>query len=172
MSRGFLAFLLALVIAALLVDPVAAAPASGTGTLTARTSVENSVVSLLNQARREHGLRPLRVSKALGRAAVGHARAMAQLGFFAHESADGTPAGERIRRYYRGSLVGETLLWRSPDVSADEAVRMWMASSEHRRILLGGGFGDIGLAAIHASGAPAAFRGLDVTIVVADLGSR
>ncbi len=78
----------------------------------------------------------LRRSPALARAAADHARAMGQRGFFSHSSADGTSPGARIRRYYRGSAVGETILWRSPDVSAAEAISMWLKSPPHRVILL------------------------------------
>ena len=69
------------------------------------------------------------------------------------------------------SQVGETLLWRSPDVTPVEALRMWLQSAGHRRILLSGSFRDIGLSAVHATGAPGAFQGRDVTIVVADFGA-
>ena len=145
--------------------------AGGATSITTRTDVELSVLSLINEARRDHGLRPLKASKALARAAAGHARSMARLGFFAHESADGTTAGERLRRAYSGSQVGETLLWRSPDVTPGEALRMWLQSAGHRRILLSGSFRDVGLSAVHATGAPGAFQGRDVTIVVADFGA-
>ena len=98
-------------------------PAGGTTSIATRTDVQLSVLSLINEARRDHGLRPLKASRALARAAAGHARSMARLGFFAHESADGTTAGERLRRAYGGAQVGETLLWRSPDVTPVEALR-------------------------------------------------
>jgi len=137
--------------------------------VTSRSATGTSIVSLINDARRAHRLKPLRVSQRLARAASGHARAMARLGFFAHESADGTSAATRIRRFYRGSTVGETLLWRSPDVTPREALRMWLASPPHRSILLGS-FRDVGLVAVHATAAPGAFGGRDVTIVVADFG--
>lgn len=96
---------------------------------------------------------------------------MARLGFFAHESANGTSPFERIRRHYRGSSVGETLLWRSPDVTPEEALALWLQSPPHRRVLLGSAFRVVGLAAVHVEGAPGDFNGLDVTIVVADFGA-
>jgi uncharacterized protein YkwD len=146
--------------------------AGGATSIGTWTDVELSLLSLINEARRDHhGLRPLKPSRALARAAAGHARAMARLGFFAHESADGTAARARIRRAYDGSQVAETLLWRSPDVTPEAALRMWLQSPGHRRILLGGSFRDIGLSAVHATGAPGAFGGRDVTIVVADFGA-
>jgi uncharacterized protein YkwD len=54
---------------------------------------------------------------------------MARLGFFAHESADGTTPGARIRRAYDGSQVGETLLWASPDVTPEQALQLWLQPS-------------------------------------------
>jgi uncharacterized protein YkwD len=96
---------------------------------------------------------------------------MAARGFFSHDSTDGASAGDRIRRYYAGSWVGETLLWRSPGVTAQQVVAMWMASPPHRHVLLLPAFRDVGIGVVRASAAPGAFGGLDVTIVVADFGA-
>jgi uncharacterized protein YkwD len=96
---------------------------------------------------------------------------MGQGGFFAHESRDGTSPSTRIRRYYRGSTVGEALLWRSPGVSPDEAIELWLASPPHRKILLSTALRDAGIGAVHVTAAPGYYQGLDVTIVVADFGA-
>jgi uncharacterized protein YkwD len=140
-------------------------------TLRAANSLEKPLLAAINRARRERGLRPLRLSSELARAADAHAREMGQGGFFAHESSDGTSPSARIRRYYGGSTVGEALLWRSPGVSPDEAVELWLASRPHRKILLSGALRDAGIGAIHVTDAPGDYRGLDVTIVVADFGA-
>jgi uncharacterized protein YkwD len=97
---------------------------------------------------------------------------MARLGFFGHSSADGTTAAERIRRFYRGSAVGETLLWASPTLSARQALDSWLASPPHRSIILDGSYREVGLGAIHVAHAPGAFGGREVTILVADFGAR
>ena len=99
-----------------------------------------AMVSQINFTRHAHGLRALRVSADLRRAARAHAVSMAEDGYFAH----GSPAA-RIRRYYRGSKVGEAMLWRSPPVGAREAVQAWLASPVHRRILLSKGFREVGV---------------------------
>jgi uncharacterized protein YkwD len=96
---------------------------------------------------------------------------MTREGYFSHNSADGTSASARIRRFYRGSAVGETILWRSPSVTPKQALRMWLESPSHRAILLSSTFDSIGLGAVHVSSAPGTFGGRPVTVVVADFGS-
>jgi uncharacterized protein YkwD len=125
----------------------------------------------INAVRRARGLPALRVARGLERSARVHARAMARRGFFSHNSTDGASAATRIRRYYPGSWVGETLLWRSPRVTAPQVVALWLESPPHRRVLLHPAFRDLGIGIVRASAAPGAFRGLDVTIVVADFGA-
>ena len=58
------------------------------------------------------------------------------------------------------------------DVDAAGAIKMWMASPEHRANLLNRGWREIGLAAVHSDSAPGTYHGLGVTIVTADFGSR
>jgi len=128
-------------------------------------------------AARGGGGRPrLVVSAQLSRAAAAHARAMARRGFFEHSDADGTPFWKRIGRYYRLSgyrswRVGENLYW-SPGASAPaQVVSAWLRSPPHRRDLLGT-WKQLGVAMVEARNAPGFFHGKDVTIVVADFGSR
>lgn len=165
---------LALALTALLLAPTALADGSVVerDTVSRATTLERPVLAEINRVRHAHGLRPLRFAPSLGRAAAGHARSMARLGYFAHESADGTSPFSRIERYYRGSAIGETLLWRYPDLSPQQAVSMWLGSPPHRAILLNPGFREIGVSAVHALGAPGAFGGHDVYLVVADFGAR
>lgn len=143
--------------------------------LRAQNAVEAPLVRLINRTRSAHGLPALRISRELVRAAEAHAREMGRQGFFAHESADGTSAGDRIRRFYRVTgrwIVGENLLWRSPDVTPGQALQMWLASPPHRHVLLLASFREIGVAAVHVTAAGGAYGGHDVTIVVADFGGR
>jgi uncharacterized protein YkwD len=102
---------------------------------------------------------------------------MATRGFFAHTSADGSHFSRRVARYYpRGGYgtwsVGETLLWSSPDVSAAQAIRMWMNSPAHKRIILTARWREVGLAAVHVNAGPGVFKGAPVTVVTADFGVR
>lgn len=154
--------------------PAAAAPRVPASAL---SSLERSVLVDVNTCRAARHLPPLRLSIELTRAARAHSTEMAQDGFFAHASADGSPFWRRLAAYYHtgpGSTweVGENLLWRSPDVDGRHALAMWLASPEHRRNLLSGRWREIGVAAVHVAGAPGIFDGRDVTIVTADFGVR
>ncbi len=146
-------------------------------TVTQRIDLNRSILLEVNRVRHARGLDSLRASAPLGTAALRHSRAMALKGFFRHSSADGGPFWRRLKYYYPASgfrswHVGENLLWMSPDVDAKEAVQMWLRSPDHRRILLGRDFRELGLSAVHADAAHGDFHGLDVTIVTADFGSR
>ena len=102
---------------------------------------------------------------------------MAQDGYFAHESADGSAFWKRLEGFYASSAwhswsVGENLLWSSPSISAREALLRWLASPEHKRNLMDPAWREIGVAAVHVSHAPGVYQGLDVTIVTTDFGVR
>jgi uncharacterized protein YkwD len=168
-------------VALLLAVAALAAPAVATGapprTASAVDALESGVLAEVNAVRARHNLAPLRLSPTLTSAASAHSRAMAERGFFSHASSDGTSFWKRVQRFYGSSgydywSVGENLLWRSPSVSAAEAVRMWLASPPHRKNLLSPQWREVGLAAVRAPAAPGAFEGLDVTIVTADFGVR
>jgi uncharacterized protein YkwD len=136
------------------------------------SAYEEELLAKINAARRSRGARPLAVAKGLMTAATSHARSMARGGFFAHTSADGSSPGARIRRYYDGRTVGETMLWRSPSVTPGATVQTWLGSPGHRAVLLGTDFREIGLAAIHLQAGTGTFGGGPVTIVVVDVGAR
>jgi uncharacterized protein YkwD len=144
--------------------------------LSARNALEADVLVEINGLRRSHGLSPLRWSAALSRAADTHSASMATRGFFAHESADGTVFWKRVARFYprrNGAwAVGENLLWSSPDVDAAGALRMWLNSPPHRKILLTPRWREVGLSAVHAASAPGVYRGREVTVLTADFGVR
>lgn len=134
-------------------------------------SLDGSLVERLNGARRASGLRILRVSSGLRRAAIAQARWLARSGSFTHTSADGSSPTARIRRFYRGTLVGETILWGSAPVDAGQVLERWLASPAHRGVLLDGRYREIGIGAVSVEDAPGTYGGLDVTVVVADLGA-
>jgi uncharacterized protein YkwD len=145
--------------------------------IAARNDLERGVLVEINAFRRRHGLSALRVNGALRAAADVHSSSMATRGFFAHESPDGTLFWKRVRRYYAKAdraywSVGENLLWSSPDVDADGALRMWLNSPPHRRTLLTPEWREIGLGAVHVASAPGMYGGREVTILTADFGVR
>jgi uncharacterized protein YkwD len=174
---------LAALAAATLLLPLAPATAAqqrrepASRALAAASAFERDVVAELNAVRREHGLAPLRASAPLAAAAEHHAETMAREGFFAHESADGSPFWKRVQRFYgkagyRSWAVGENLLWASPDVDPQRAVRMWMRSSGHRANILSAAWREVGVAAVHVARAPGVFGEREVTTVAADFGAR
>jgi len=102
---------------------------------------------------------------------------MAAYGFFTHESRDGTAFWQRIKRDYPKSgyrvwSVGETLAFSSGSIDAAAAVRMWMSSPPHRRVLLDPTWREVGVSALRVTSAPGDFQGDDVTLVTADFGIR
>jgi uncharacterized protein YkwD len=166
----------AAVLLALGTGPAAAAP-SATVAVTASQQLDAAVLVQVNDVRRAHGLGPVRLSAKLSAAAAAHSVEMGRDGYFAHSSADGSAFWKRVERYYPSQgfgfwSVGENLLWASPDVSAPGALKLWMASPEHRRNLLTARWREIGISAVKVHAAPGAYHGLDVTIVTTDFGVR
>lgn len=154
-------------------------PAGATGSTAIQNldTLNTAIVARINVIRQAHGLPPMRANAQLGRAADRHSRAMGTYGFFAHESRDGTTYSQRIRRDYpqggyRVWSVGENLVFDSEEMSAADAVSMWMASPDHRRALLSKTWREIGVSALRVTSAPGIYEGDDVTLVTADFGVR
>jgi uncharacterized protein YkwD len=172
----FVACALGVVLLCLLVVPVASStPASARAKSV--TALNNQILREVNRVRVQNHLQPLVVSPQLAGAAAEHSRSMATAGFFTHESADGSAFWKRIQRYYSASgfhfwAVGENLVWTSPDLTAKQAVEMWMKSPPHRVNLLSKRWHQIGLAAVHSPSAPGSYEDRAVTIVTADFGVR
>jgi uncharacterized protein YkwD len=155
--------------------PTAATPARSHAR--ALSSLEAGVLHRLNGIRAQHGLVPLRLSAALNEAATQHSQEMGEVGYFEHASADDTPFWKRIERWYspqsyRTWSVGENLLWSSPDIDPVGALKLWMASPEHRRNILDPAWREIGVSAVHVATAPGTYHGLAATIVTTDFGVR
>jgi uncharacterized protein YkwD len=154
-----------------------AAPAQPRQPASSLSSLEQGVLTDINVFRTAHHLAPLRLSSALTMSARQHSQEMATDGYFAHESSDGSAFWKRIQRYYTSSpfhywSVGENLLWSSPDVDPQGALKLWIDSPEHRANLLTARWREIGVSAIHVAAAPGTYNGLDVTIVTTDFGVR
>ena len=170
-----------LVVSALFVSVLAASSSATARThegagLRALDTLETGVLVEINAFRRSRGLHPVRLSSSLARAADAHSAAMAARGFFAHESADGSAFWKRVLRYYpkrsRTWSVGENILWSSPNVDPAGALRTWMQSPAHRKILLTPRWREVGLSAVHSRSAPGVYGGLEVTVLTADFGTR
>jgi uncharacterized protein YkwD len=158
------------------------APASTSNAQAATTAAVDAtfqrlVAAQINLVRRSYGRSRLTVSTALTRAGREHARELALAGYFSHDWSDGTPFGSWIRRFYPPSGArrwgaGENLAWSTPAVTARQAVQMWLASPEHRRILLSKTWRQVGLGVVRATGAGGFYGGRDVVILAAEFGIR
>lgn len=171
--------IVAAVVAALgtAVSSVQAAPAQPVRKIQAVDRLEPPVLVELNRIRRAHSLRPLRLSTQLSAAADLQSRTMGRLGFFAHESSDGSPFWKRVQRFYpQGRYanwsVGENLLWSSPTIDAKRALELWMASPKHRENILAPAWREIGIGAVSVARAPGVYGGSDVTILATEFGAR
>jgi uncharacterized protein YkwD len=145
-----------------------------------RNSVEPTVVDRINEVRRNHGLRVLKVSDLLTHAAQRHATNMGWKAYFKHDfKKDGNWYGfsRWIRWYWPDSgysywSAGENLAWGAPRLSASKTVSMWMDSPGHRANILGK-WSRIGVGIVHVSNPGGYFRDYsDVTIVAAEFGRR
>ncbi len=170
--------MLALVLATVLAGTLAFAPGSARARSHVQlTTLEGGVLRQINNVRRSHGLVPLRVNPQLTAAADQHTAEMGSDGYFEHASVDGTAFWRRIVRWYDQTgysywSVGENLLWSSPDVAPASALRLWMASPEHRANILAARWREIGIAAVHVDSAPGTYDGRAVTIITTDFGVR
>ena len=145
--------------AAALAHPPAAGAASCAGAdalpgQANRKQLARSVVCVSNAERRAHGLQKLRVDPRLSKAARRHSRDMVRRGYFAHTGPSGDTFVQRIRAAgYLSSaarwLVGENLGWGSgAGASPGGIVNAWMASPEHRRILLRPDYRELGVGVV------------------------
>ncbi len=168
-------------IAVALLVTLIAAPAAfarrGSVRQTRLQTLDLGVLVQLNAIRKSHGLVPLKVNPALSVAAQGHSSEMLADGYFAHDSVDGSPFWKRLAAYSHSAShgswsVGENLLWSSPEVDAVKALKLWMASPEHRHNILTPRWREIGIAAIHVDTASGTFGGRAVAVVTTDFGVR
>jgi uncharacterized protein YkwD len=141
----------------------------------AKAALASSTVCLVNAERTERGLRPLKLSGRLSRAATGHAGDMVRRNYFSHDSLSGASFVDRIRRtgYLGGPrawVVGENLAWGSGTLSSPAAiVRAWMKSPGHRANILQRRFREIGIGL--SLGAPERPEGPAATYAT-DFGAR
>ncbi len=120
------------------------------GTVT--PSYERQVLTLVNQHRRSVGLRPLRRSASLTRAARWKSRHMARFRYFEHADPSGRSPFQRIADcgFKRRLATGENIAagQRTPQA----AFRAWMNSPGHRRNIEYAGFRFMGVGAVHRRG--------------------
>ena len=160
---------------------LAAAPLATGGPKTSaqrEQALEQGILREVNRLRAVRGLRSLTLSKGLQAAALFQSRALLTQGVFDHASPAGGAFDERLRRFYpvagaHAWSIGENLLWSSEGIDAGAAVRLWLDSPSHRRIMLDPTWREFGIGAFGASSAPGVFASAGAVVVVTiDFGSR
>jgi uncharacterized protein YkwD len=141
------------------VDPRAdAAHATASSSLSA---TEARFLGAVNDVRAQHDLPAVSVDPRLVAAARGHSRSMVAGQYFAH----GAFAARIEQQGVTTGRVGETLGWTaSPQGAVGRIVDAWLKSPEHRRILLDGGYRQVGIGVAEGQ-----FEGYsDAVVVTAD----
>jgi uncharacterized protein YkwD len=127
----------------------------------------------INEVRVNHGLAPVHIAKGLRITAQAHSLDMVNRNYFAHTSPTGSTLNYRIvHSVFRTSgawWAGEDLAWGTGTIgSPRNVIRMWMASPEHRSILLSASYSFVGVGR-----AVGRFQGFDNAAVwTVDFGHR
>jgi uncharacterized protein YkwD len=146
------ALVASLVVLAATTGIAAASPSAGCDSAGSARSTAK-MRCLLNEARRQRGLRPLIHSSHLDRAARLRAAAIRRCDDFSH-----TPCGRSFDSAYNAAgysvathTVAENLAWGTGSLSTAAAtLGTWLASSEHRHNLLGRSWRKVGVAVVVA----------------------
>jgi len=158
--------------------PAAAQACEGAGAAPGELSVDqarSTILCLVNERRRQAGVRAVRDESRLTRAAQRHSNTMDSRNFFSHSSPGGGSPVSRIRRsgYMAGAdswAVAEIIRWGESSAGTPKAaIAAWMASPPHRSAMLSGRYRHIGIGI--TIGSPAG-DGSDAAIYTADLGNR
>lgn len=122
------------------------APARSTATLT----LEADAMSAINRARVQVGCPALRVSSALRVAARRHSARMARQGTLSHRLAGEATMARRVAEagYTGATMLGEVIAL--GPTTGPSAVRMWLASSMHRSILLNCRYREVGAGVVRS----------------------
>ena len=149
-----------------------AKPAKKTS-VTVMTRYEQQLAAALNTARKRHGLRVLKLVPGLMRSAGKHSLQMACEGYFSHSSPNGASFVTRVKRFYGSAAssyfsAGDNLLWARPRVTPRQVVKRWLASPEHRQVLLSPRWRVFGVGVVRSTHGAGVFAGRAVLLVTAD----
>jgi uncharacterized protein YkwD len=142
------------------------------------TSIEKSVLCLLNSERTKRGLRGLKRNPALDVAARWQSRDMIAHGYFDHQRPGGPNFVERIRRtgYLKGAgrwELGENIAWgEGPRSTPRSIVSGWMKSKHHRENILDVSYRAIGIGVALDRHDPGYAANPPVLTFTTDFGSR
>ncbi|HTY39647.1 MAG TPA: CAP domain-containing protein [Candidatus Paceibacterota bacterium] len=124
------------------------------------TIVATVLVDRTNASRVDANLAPLATSPILEKAAALKANDMAEKGYFAHTSPDGTTPWDWFKQAgYKYEYAGENLAVNFTD--SEDTVRAWLNSPSHRANIMNGHFTEIGIGT--ASGK---YQGHDTVFIV------
>ena len=143
-----------------------------------QSPLEQGILREVNRVRAGHGLRSLTLSPALQAAASFQTRSLLSQGVFEHDTAAGGSFGTRLRHFYPVSgahtwSVGENLLWATAGIDAGSAVKLWLGSAPHRKILLDPTWREFGIGAFGVAAAPGVYASAGAVVVVTiDFGTR
>jgi uncharacterized protein YkwD len=117
----------------------------------AATTPRGALLDRINESRAAHGLAAVAPAPALHTAAMHHTDDMLVRDYFAHTSPVGSTVYDRIVRsgFVSGYswTGGETLAWGTGSLrTARATVQAWLASPDHRAILLSSRFRWVGIA--------------------------
>ena len=164
------AVVLTLALALVAVGSLAAGAGARTnGAATRVLPLEDLLLQQVNAVRAANGVGSLSRSNALTRAAAFHSLSMATLGFFTHESRNGSSFATRIERFQLGENLA-TFGGGAP--TAEAIIAAWMASPGHRAILLRAGFRDAGIGIVHHPQAGGVYGGTPTWVITLDVGRR
>lgn len=140
-------------------------------------ALSNATLCLINNERTSRGLKALKSSSHLRKAATNYSRRMVRENFFDHVSPGGSTLLSRVRRgtgYLRGArsfALGENIAWGSGEFATPrETVKNWMDSPGHRQNILNRRFRHIGVGV--ALGAPEDSEGMPAATYTTDFGYR
>ena len=107
--------------------------------------ITSNVIRITNRMRRRNGVKPLKRSQLLTKAAQAHVDDMDTVGrYLGHDSSDGREMRDRINQVgYKWTYIAENAA--SGQGSAKDVVRSWMNSTGHRANLLNEEISEIGV---------------------------
>jgi hypothetical protein len=130
--------------------------------------VEQHIVEMTNQVRREKNLSTLKVNAMLAKAARAYAQRLAQTGQFSH-TADGRNPGQRAKSAgYEFCAIAENLAMDRANAGFDtgqlalQAIAGWMNSPPHRANILMASATEIGVGVARAPGATPKFISVEM----------
>lgn len=132
---------------------LAAPRASSSQSRPTKSSIVNSVLSLVNQQRQRRGKHPLRLDSRLTRAAQSHSDDMARRQKMSHIGSDRSSVGTRVKRTgYKYHSVAENVA-RGQDTPRDVVIA-WLKSPGHRENLLSSKYTEIGIGIAYSARGP------------------